>query len=92
MTIIDLIEHIHRFRHMIMNQIIDYLRNYVSGHFSLKFWIPDIVFKGHLKLRFTSAFKKWKFLSGIFLSFFVSLFLSISGFPNLDLNNQLPGT
>jgi hypothetical protein len=30
---------------------------------------PCEIFKAQVKLRFTSAFKKWKFLSGIFLSF-----------------------
>ena len=38
-----------------------------------------VFFKAQVKLRFTSAFNKWKFLS-------------ISGFPNLDLNNQSSGT
>ena len=42
-----------------------------------------IIFKAQVKLCFTSAFNKWKFLS-IFLSFF----LSISDIPNLDLNNS----
>ena len=29
------------------------------------------IFKAQVKLRFTSAFNKWKFLSGIFLSFYL---------------------
>ena len=32
--------------------------------------VPKIVFKAQVKLRFTSAFNKWKFLS-IFLSFYL---------------------
>ena len=40
------------------------------------------IIKAQVKLRFTSAFNRLKFLS-IFLSFY----LSLSDAPNLDLNN-----
>ena len=44
--------------------------------------LKRLIFKAQVKLRYTSAFNRLKFLS-----FYLSIFLSLSDIPNLDLNN-----